>query len=82
MEIYTIIKRIIGNIEPYGDTNIDEERTNNLNTHINISYNLIKDLVEVAKFRNRSEYSIKSMGNLAYNELLEIKEIIDNEISQ
>lgn len=82
MDIYTVIKRIIGNIEPYGDTDIDETRIDNLKNHIDVTFSLIEDLIKVAKHKDRYEASIKDMGNLAYNELLEIKKMIDSELER
>ena len=76
-----MIKKTIGNIEPYGDSNIDEYRSKNLDTYISLTDDIIYDLIKVAKFRNRPEYSMKDMGIKAYNQLLELKEIIENEIN-
>jgi len=78
--MYKTIKKLIGNIEPYGDTNIDEERLNNIDNHIVITNNLIKDLIVVARYKDRPEYSINKIGNKAYNTLCELKEIIEIEM--
>ena len=80
MKIYEINKKLIGSILPYGDSNIDEERTNNLEIHNLLTYELIKDLIEVAGYRYRKEFSIHKMGISAYSTLLELKEMIDSEI--
>jgi len=80
MGIYKIVQKLIGNIEPYGDTNIDEIRIKNLNEHIELTRSLILDLIEVAKYKDRYEYSIKTLGTDAYKRLLEIREMIDNEL--
>ena len=80
MTIYEIVKKLIGNIEPYGDTDIDEERKDNLKEHEILTYGLIRDLIETAKLKDRPEYSIHELGHDAYNILWEIKETIDNEI--
>lgn len=81
MEFKEIIKKIIGSIEPYGDTNIDEERSKNLEIHMEVTYELIKDLIDVAKYRNRNEYSMKNLGLDAFELLKELKLIIDDEIN-
>jgi len=78
MEIYEIVQKLIGSIEPYGDTNIDEVRVKNLENHINLTYSLIEDLIGTARYKDRREYSIKTIGINAYNGLLEIKEMIDD----
>lgn len=83
MELYNgVIKRIIGMISPYGDSSVDEVRSINLNTHIDITTNLVEDLIEVSRYKDRNEYSMKIMGELAYNELLELKQMIDNVVEE
>lgn len=76
MEIYEVVKKLIGSIEPYGDSSIDEKRNSNLDEHIKFTHSLIEGLVEVAKYKNRHEYSIKNLGINAHDGLLEITEII------
>jgi len=78
MDIYTINKKLIGSIAPYGDTGIDDERLSNLEKHINLTYELVRDLCRTADFRNRHEYSIVKLADKAYEALDEIKELIDN----
>jgi hypothetical protein len=81
MEVYEVVQKLIGKIEPYGDTNIDEMRVENLKEYINLTHLLIADLIEIAKYKDRYEYSIKILGTDAYKELLEIREIIDGELA-
>lgn len=78
MELYEIVKKLVGNIEPYGDSNIDEQRLSNINNHIILTQALIRDLVDVAEFKNRLEFSIKKLGTVAYDGLEEIKEMIND----
>ncbi len=78
MDLYDIIKRIIGNINPVGDTNIDKKRLENLKTHEEITYKLIEDLMWVSEDRDRIEYSMKNLGQSAYSQLLDIKEMLED----
>jgi len=78
--MYKAIKKLIGSIEPYGDTNIDEERLNNLENHIEITYNLVKDLIDIVRYKDRYEYSISKLGRKACNALCELKELIEIEV--
>jgi hypothetical protein len=82
MTLYEIVKRLVGNIEPYGDSCIDETRHNNLRDHSALTYNLVEDLIKTAGFKDRHENSIKVIGTEAYKELLELKEVIDYAIKQ
>lgn len=77
MEIYDVITKIIGNINPAGESHIDEKRFKNLQSHEDITYQLVDDLIYVVGYKTRQEYSMKKMGLSAYRQLLEIKGMID-----
>jgi hypothetical protein len=80
MSIYEIVKKIIGSIEPYGDTNIDKERNTNINEYGTLACELVNDLINTARFKDRPENSIRKMGESAYFELKVLKDLIDHEI--
>ena len=80
MTLYDVVKKLVGCIEPYGDSCIDGIRSENLDEHVDITCNMVVDLIETAKFKNRSEHSIKIMGNKAYRELLNLKDMVDEVI--
>jgi len=80
MTIYEVVKKLIGSIEPYGDSDIDEKRSNNLDEHTELVFQLVVDLIETANFKDRNEYSIKKLGETAYASLLEIKNSIEKHI--
>ena len=80
MDMYEIVIKLIGNIEPYGDTNIDRERIINLDDFTSLTYKLVSDLTDIAILKNRPEKSIKNMGKMAYDNLLEIRNIINETI--
>ena len=60
--IYDITKKLIGAIEPQGESNIDETRFENLNQTIEITERLISDIILVAKHKDRGEYSMSKAG--------------------
>lgn len=59
---YEIVKKLIGNIEPIGETNTDAQRLENLKETIYLTNRLINDILEVAKNQTRQEYSILKAG--------------------
>lgn len=63
---YEIIKKILGEINPVGETNTDNERFENLKNTIFIAKNLIYDIEKVAQEKDYSEYSRSRAGKLAY----------------
>ncbi len=76
MDMYEIVKKLIGNIKPRGETYADDERLTNLNEHSLLTCALVEDLFEVAMYKDRTEYSMRKLGQRAYDELLELKEIL------
>ncbi len=70
MEAKTVIevtKKLIGNVEPYGATHIDDKRFENLKVLCKVVNELISDINYVAQQKDRHEHSIKEMGEYAYN---------------
>lgn len=75
-EMHDIVRKLMGSIEPWGDINIDSDRYSNLLEYGTLTHQLVKDLVFVASFRNREEYSIGKLGREAYRILEDISEVI------
>ncbi len=78
MELYDIVLKLTGKIEPVGDHNIDEQRWQNFNEICKLALILVEDIKDVSRFKDRHEFSVSSIGEKAYNTLLEINEIINN----
>lgn len=77
MDMYEIVTKLIGDIEPYGDSRIDKERIKNLDKYINLVEDLLNDLMSIANDRNRSEESMRKIGEKAYNALEELYDDLD-----
>jgi hypothetical protein len=57
-----IVKKLIGQIKPVGETNEDAKRLDNLNDQIQLTEELINEIFDVAHFANRHEFSVKTCG--------------------
>ena len=79
--IYEVVKKLIGEITPYGETHIDKKRLENLEYHKELTEKLVDDLVRSARFRKRAEYSMKIIGDRAYQELIILQNILKNELN-
>lgn len=60
-----IVRKLIGPINPVGESYTDEERLENLKQLCNLVESLLLDIDEVAFHKNRPEYSIKRAGDYA-----------------
>jgi hypothetical protein len=66
MDIYEVVKKLIGPIEPVGDTNIDNERLDNLTTMTALANQLIIDIDRIGySCENNHQYSMKKASEVA-----------------
>jgi hypothetical protein len=65
MELVDIVRKLVGPIDPIGETNADANRFQNLQVITNLVDRLIGDIDRVASNKNRMEYSIQKAGNYA-----------------
>jgi hypothetical protein len=81
MDYYEVVKKLIGTIEPIGDSSIDERIFKNLKKMIDLVDMMIIDLEEIVPMRFRQEASIKKAGlevNRYFNGLKEYLEEVCN----
>ena len=65
MTYYEIVKKLIGAIDPIGETNTDEKRLDNLENMTVLVDCLIADIDRVAMNKGKPEYSINKAGEVA-----------------
>jgi len=75
MTNYDVVKKLLGEIKPIGDTGVDERRSGNLSETIDVVSALLRDISNVSEYRNRKEYSMKKAGERAHNFLKDLSEI-------
>lgn len=68
MELKDIVLRLVGPVDPVGETNTDNERIENLKALCELAEHLVCVIDEVA-YRNKDsyEYSVKRSGEYAFN---------------
>lgn len=77
MTNHEIVKKLIGEIRPVGDSHIDKERLDNLKNMCVLVNNLVLDIVDMAHMnRGAYQHSVKLSVNQADYFILELKEII------
>lgn len=67
--ILEVTRTLIGETEPYGDSGIDRERTENLNRLIYVVDELLYDVEKAAVCKDRHEGSMRMMGGKAHKAL-------------
>ena len=66
MTVYDVVKKLIGEINPIGETNEDARRFENLEKMVILVDTLIGEIDKVAaNNKNRQEYSLKKSGQFA-----------------
>lgn len=74
MTNYDVVVKLLGKTEPIGDTNVDDQRYENLKATIELVDKLLIDLYQVAGYATCQEYSMSRSGKLAEKFLKDIKE--------
>jgi len=65
MDFHEIVKKLIGEINPVGETNTDNARFENLKAMTELVDELLSDIYRVTQGNNRHEYSINRAGQFA-----------------
>jgi fructose-1,6-bisphosphatase/sedoheptulose 1,7-bisphosphatase-like protein len=68
-----VVKKLIGDVQPYGAYHIDEKRFENLKAMCELVGDLIEEIKDAAKSKERHEHSMKEMGLYAYNFLTQLE---------
>ena len=66
IEIYDVVKKLIGKIRPVGETNTDNKRLENLKEMTELVDKLLIDIDKVAcQYKDSHEYSVKQASEFA-----------------
>lgn len=64
--IYEVVKKLIGPIEPIGETHTDNDRFENLKVMTELVNNLVSDIDNVGyRFKNNHQFSMKRASEFA-----------------
>jgi hypothetical protein len=74
MEIYDVVMKLVGPVDPVGETNEDARRLENLKELTGLADNLLYRISQVAPAARREEASMKALGMHAKNFLLQVRE--------
>ena len=74
---YEVIKKLIGPIEPIGESQTDAKRLENLKSMCELVSCLLNDIYGAAYYRGRYESSMKEIGNYAQNFIDNTKKHMD-----
>ena len=72
IDLYELVKQMVGPITPYGSTSIDDDRLDNLQEFIQLVDKLLADLEEVAEFKDNKQISMSVIGRTADNFLRDV----------
>ena len=65
MEIKDVVLKLVGNVNPVGETNTDDKRFENLKTLCGVVDELIYEIQSVTRNKHAQEYSVKRAGEYA-----------------
>ena len=68
MDLYDIVMKLVGPVDPVGSSEIDRERMENLKVLLDLTDQLLSAIDLVATLnKNRTEWSMKQAGQLCDN---------------
>lgn len=76
--ISEVVRELIGEIKPCGDSAIDRERRTNLHTLIHVMDVLLDDVCEITTQRDRKEESICQMVDMAEDAIMDWHDLIED----
>ena len=62
MELHEIVLKLIGPVQPVGETRADEERLENMRSLTDLTDKLLYEIERAAPFADREEASMKKIG--------------------
>ena len=66
IDIYEVVNKLIGRIEPIGETNADNRSLENLKEMTDLVDKLVSDIDRIASnYKNNHQYSMKEASNVA-----------------
>lgn len=66
IDIYKVVKKLIGEIKPIGETNTDNKRLENLKVMTELVDSLLTDIDEIAyNYKNNHQFSMKRASDFA-----------------
>ena len=77
IDIYEVVKKLVGPITPIGCHATDKDRLENLKVFINVVEEMLVDLERVASYQNRQEISMKVMGIDAHHFLQDMRNYVE-----
>ena len=80
MEYYSIITKLIGPVDPVGETNADNARFENLRNLIELTDTLIGDIQRVSTSKDRPEHSMSRAGKMAGGFLSDLYDCLGDEV--
>jgi hypothetical protein len=82
MEIYDVVKKLIGEIDPIRETNEDEKRFVNLKETINLVDKLIAEIAHVSTCKSEIAYSANRAGQEAYYFIKDVRDFLEDYIEE
>ena len=81
-QVYVVVRKLLGRIEPVGESNHDAVCRANLEQYENCIYALLGDITELVEFRHRQEASMKDIGDKALVTCKILKAVLEDAIDE
>jgi hypothetical protein len=66
IDIYEVVRKLIGPINPVGDSHLDAQRIENMKAYVNLAEKICMDIQDIASNNKDSPmHSVKKIGKIA-----------------
>ena len=72
MELYEIVMKLVGPVQPVGETNIDARRLENMKELTQLVDQLLGQIENASRYADKAEASVKEIGQHARNFINEV----------
>ena len=81
--VIEVVQKLTGTCFPYGSTEIDEERLENLHLKMSLCKHLLSEIEEASEFKSRGHaWPIRKIGTEAYGFLIDTKNWIEEVLGE
>ena len=74
VDVVDIVMKLVGEVQPIGDSSVDANRFENLNRLTDVVNKLCAEIYKVSQYDGRHEQSVRKAGRCAFEFLLDLRE--------
>lgn len=79
--LYSVVKKQVGQITPWGAEHMDDKIFDNLKEHVALVDEMVSDLCDNMEYRDRPEASVQRIVKYSRDSLADLRNMIDEALA-